>query len=191
MRLWDAKTGRSIATLHHSKMRGVWLEKLAFSSDGSLILTHGSDERSLVWDVASGRLIARLPQAWEAMLSPSGRVALSYGSETSLWDLSNAKRLALLSGHEGFVSAASFSPDGQFVATAGGDGTTRLWQVTSGSELGIVSHHRAAATAVTFSPAGRFILSAGESGAARIYPCDVCAPIDQVIALARRRVQGG
>ena len=190
-RVWDGDTGRNIATLH-TQQRGCCVDNIAFSPDGRLILTHNDgDGRALVGDVASRRRIASLPALEDAMFSPRGRLALSWGREPWLWDISDEKRIGLLSGHEGYVLAASFSPDGQFVATAGADDTTRLWQVTSGSELGIISRHRAGATAVAFSPAGRFILSAGRRGAARIYPCEICAPIDRVIELARQRVQGG
>ncbi len=40
-----------------------------------------------------------------------------------------AKKLAVLQGHQGYVTALEFSPDGHYLATGGLDGSVRLWDV--------------------------------------------------------------
>lgn len=59
------------------------------------------------------------------------------------------------------VQAAAYSPDGNTVATAGGDGTIKLWDEDSGDELATLRGHTAGVVDVAFSPDGSQIVSAG------------------------------
>ncbi len=52
-------------------------------------------------------------------------------------------------------SAVSFSPDGQYVATASRDDTARVWDSQSGAEIARLNHD-AEVYAVSFSPDGRY-----------------------------------
>jgi WD40 repeat protein len=51
-----------------------------------------------------------------------------------LWNL-QGKQLAEFKGHQGWVWSVSFSPDGQYLATASGDGTARLWRIENLDQL--------------------------------------------------------
>ena len=55
--------------------------------------------------------------------------------ETTVWDTKTGQLLLTLGGHEGAVFCVAFSPDGNTIATAGGDGTIRLWGALTGSEM--------------------------------------------------------
>ena len=46
-----------------------------------------------------------------------------------LWDAETGRGWMTLTGHRGPVYSAEFSPDGEWLATASGDGTARLWPV--------------------------------------------------------------
>ena len=65
----------------------------------------------------------------------------------------------------GGVTAVTFSPDGESIATAGEDGTVRLWDAFTGEQLVARVAHSPWAWSVAFSPDGSRIASSGGDGA--------------------------
>jgi WD40 repeat protein len=66
--------------------------------------------------------------------------------------------------HDGEVNAVAFSPDGQVLATASGDGTARLVAVADGRERARVTHDDTV-NAVAFSPDGQSLATASDNTA--------------------------
>jgi WD domain, G-beta repeat len=61
-----------------------------------------------------------------------------------IWDAASGKPIGKpLTGHEGAVNSAAFSPDGQRIVTASDDKTARIWQVFPDTQA-LVSHAKAA-----------------------------------------------
>jgi WD40 repeat protein len=58
------------------------------------------------------------------------------------------------------VFATAFSPDGQLVATGGGDCLVRVWDVATGQLRSILAGHTAEVTRLVFSPDGTYLVSA-------------------------------
>ena len=76
------------------------------------------------------------------------------------------KEKANLSGFIGGVDGLAFSPDGQTLASAGGDGTVRLWDSANGKNTATLKHPPQEGsppwvTAVAFSPDGKTVASSG------------------------------
>ena len=44
-----------------------------------------------------------------------------------VWDAKTGRELFTLTGHNGIVFAATYSPDGKRIATAGGDGIVQIY----------------------------------------------------------------
>jgi WD40 repeat protein/serine/threonine protein kinase len=76
-----------------------------------------------------------------------------------LWEVRTGTLLVALHGHEGFVSALGFSPDGRWLASGSADTTVRLWDPASGKERAVLRGHKEHVTSVHFSPDGRRICS--------------------------------
>ena len=113
-------------------------------------------------DVKSGNIL-RSFDCYDAInmvsFSPDERIGLSASTEIVLWDLATGRALHHLSGHQGQVRAAWFSPDGSAIISAEEDGTLRIWDVKTGEMIKIHKTHKEIFTA-SASPDGRYVLIA-------------------------------
>jgi WD40 repeat protein len=77
--------------------------------------------------------------------------------------------VSVLEGHERSISAVTFSPDGQILASASSDLTLRLWNVNSGALLLTLEGHKLYINAITFSPDSKALASASNDMTVRLW----------------------
>src|SRR5262249_36064946 len=134
VRVWDMRTGKELARFSpeassaelHVSADGQRVAMLATTTDRLRRREKGKldpDKTAVVWDVASGKVLARVPQgSWGGTLelSPDGRlVAVSPREEASVrvYEVaSGAERLAFR--HESMITGLAFTPDGSVLAAA-------------------------------------------------------------------------
>jgi len=132
-----------------------------------------------VWNTVTGQLMARINGTFDSYwigslqwaesihpnhISGNGRRFLVLDAKiVSLYDCLTGRQLGQLGGHNGRVTSAALSPDGQRVLTGSEDRTARLWDANTCREL-LTFPCRAEVEATVFSPDGRrlLIVSKGE-----------------------------
>lgn len=118
---------------------------VAFSRDGTKILSGSQDHRLHLRDAATGQLIRSLYReegpVHAVAFSPDGKFILSGHSGFTaekvlrLWDAATGELLRIFEGHEGAVTSLAFSPDGTRAVSGSYDKTVRLWDVATGKLL--------------------------------------------------------
>ena len=148
------------------------IETLAFSPDGTLLASAGSDQEILIWRVSYGTQAASLggnrDRVTALAFSPDGSrlASAGVGPHLKLWSLDTdstritATPSAITVDHTEDITSLSFSPDGQLLVTGSYDHTAKLWQVQSGAQpalelLDTLTTHAAAVSTVQFSPDGK------------------------------------
>jgi WD40 repeat protein len=143
---------------------------VAWSPDGTRLVSGGADSTARVWDAATGKVLLTLPGhantvkavAW----SPDGR-RIATGGENDptarVWDAASGKLFRELGGHTGGVSTAAWSPDGRYLACGCWDGTVRIWDADGGRALLTYHGHNGRVWQIAWSPDGRRMASAGDA----------------------------
>ncbi|HPP47422.1 MAG TPA: hypothetical protein PLF25_07990, partial [Accumulibacter sp.] len=90
---------------------------------------------------------------------------------------SSGTELWTLRGHDGWVRACAWSPDGQRLLSGGDDGTLRVWDAPSGTGLWTLRGHDGWVTACAWSPDGTRLLSGGVDGTLRIWDAESGEPL--------------
>jgi WD40 repeat protein len=111
-----------------------WVWDLAFSPDGKRLATVDFYGVGRIWDVSTGEPLGELtgpPSGFSVAFCPEGTgPATGSGDGTiTLWEAESGLPLLSLGGHREPVVGIACSPDGDYLATAGFDGTTRVYVV--------------------------------------------------------------
>lgn len=188
--VWDARTFRQTAWLRPQVAAQAFegdgatplpelIDDASFSPDGRYVVAAAFDGIAHVWEVSSGRDIARLEQsgqAREAVFSDDGRFVLVSGDVVRLWSARRWRVVSWLGATPG--ADPHFSRGGQrMVLTRGADVTlfdqayevfVSIPNATWLDEIPLAGHE-GAVNSVEFSPDDSKVVTASSDGTARIW----------------------
>lgn len=170
---------------------------MAFSPDGSRIVSGSNDKTVRVWDTFSGTeaimhpLLGHEGRVTSVAFSPDGSriVTGSCDKTIRVWDaFDGIEVFPPIQGHQEEVNCVAFSPDGFKIVSGSGDNTVRVWDALTGTAVmapfrGHVGTH---ITTVAFSSDGSKVISGSDDGTVRVWDatgnivdgedCDMPAP---------------
>jgi WD40 repeat protein len=155
------------------------VNQVAFSPDGTLIVTGSDDGTARTWDAATGEAGVTVKGGYygatRVVFSPDGTLIatafadfLNRGAAFT-WDTATGQPHRTLTGHTDYVTGVVFSPDGSLIATASADRTARIWDTATGKPRCTLTGHTDDVTGVVFSPDGSLIATASADRTARIW----------------------
>lgn len=189
IRLYDTESGKAVRTLTgHTQGAGT----LAFSRDGRRLASCGWDKTIRVWELATGRQLARFepPEIFgsdDLALSADGRVlAASFNQKVKdgnilyTWNVDTGTQLARIEAPNRFFGVFAISPDGRYVAGGGGQAPGNpaetpviLWDATTGREVHSLEGHSTVGVRpgayCSFSPDGRWLVTGDLAGRLRLW----------------------
>jgi WD40 repeat protein len=179
VRIWGIVGGKLLRTF--VRVEGV---EIAYSADGKRLAV-GTAFGAKIIDAETGQelVLVRGPAEGHhapAFIDGDRRLLLSEGthgvvgttpSRIGVWDVTRPQEARVITNvRKGpYGAALAFSPDGQWVATAGTGGQVKVWETQTGREVFTFSGHELYTYDVCFSPDGRFLASTGRDAEIRVW----------------------
>lgn len=171
--LWDGNSANT--PIHVLEGHDNAVQSLAYSTQGSLLVSGGADKTVRLWSLASLDQLRSYRGASDFIsavaISPDGKqvAAASLDGSIRVWSTSSSRLKRRYTGHKGAVTSIAFSPDGSRLVSGGADGTVRLWDTDRRRAVRAFAGHLGKVETVAFAPDGTHAASGGDDGTIRLW----------------------
>jgi WD40 repeat protein len=163
--IWDWVEDRLVVQL-----RGHldWVQALAYSPDGQVLVSAGNDRQVIFWNASSGDrlgLLETLPCAvTQLSFNHRGDQLAVTGFECGvrIYDVAERRLIRELTGSSDDLRALAFSPDDRWIAVGGRDGRVFVWRSDNGQLVADYAAHRQRIRDLAFAPEGGQLVTCGE-----------------------------
>jgi WD40 repeat protein len=134
IKIWDAKTGKLVATL---KGHTEWVWCLAWTKDGKTLVSGSYDRSIRTWNTTNWQQTAVLDEHTGLVrgiaISPNDRILASVSGDRTarLWNLDNGQPICSPIQHAVYVTCVSFSAGGKRLATGCALGNAYIWDIAA------------------------------------------------------------
>jgi WD40 repeat protein len=175
IRLWkiDDKSSKILES------RNDLVSSVAFSPDGSTLAAGSFTGSVRLCNISDGRCTRtlrddRMHSVYVVAWFEKTIASVGSGDMINLWNLSedfddDSCSPVSIQGHEYFVSAFSYSSDGRYFASGGGDDTVKLWNAADLTCAKVFSGHTLSVYSACFSPNGKILASASHDHSVRLW----------------------
>ena len=152
--------------LHEFKAHPRHAQAVAFSPDGTELITTGMDALAQVWSVPGFEHLRTFEGHDKSVnavdITPDGALAVTGSTDRTVivWDWESGELLHRMTGFRNTVASATFSATGQLAAVSSYDGRVGLWE-RGADELRVFQSHPRNVTSVSFSADGEALATAG------------------------------
>jgi WD40 repeat protein len=151
-----------------------WVVSLAFSSDGSILVSSSTDCTVRLWNVNTGECLQTLQGhsngVFSVAFTPDDRIIASGSNDCSirLWNAKSGECLKILLGSS-WARSIAFSPDAKILVSGSNDNTIKLWDVSTGQVIKTFEGHRDWINAVAVSPCGQMVASGSQDRTIKLW----------------------
>ncbi len=137
-----------------------WVTTVAYSPDGTKIITGGNDNKVRIWS-NTGTLLytctGHTDDITNVKVTPDNSfvVSSSKDDKIKIWNIATGALVRTIGGHTNDVNGIDISPDGSRIVSASSDSTCKIWNLNTGSLITTFAVADSGAVyAVAWSPSG-------------------------------------
>ena len=156
-----------------------YVHSVAYSPDGSRIISGSDDNTIKIWDVNIGTCLKTLEghsnYVGSVSFSPDSIriISGSYDKTIKIWDANMGVCIKSLYGHSGYVQSVAYSPDGSRIISGSADKTIKMWDSNTGVCIKTLKGHSFWVNSVAYSPDGIRIISGSGDETIKIWDANM------------------